>query len=214
MLIKNSFTVLSILVCFIFAFTSCQTTKSANKFAGITRVMHNSDPASQTAYQAAEGWTRYEGEDAELFGTAAAGIGDEHLYSNGSGVKNFTNSIGAEYFPDSWTGMNYVRFTIRVPQDGNYLVDIITNGPDNKVIMIKVNDSFNQAHSVEFFPNMGGGIGPTQWNSIFAVRFLLGFFKAGVDNYLYIAGANIVEDIHDSPWMNIDCIDVKDTPEE
>jgi len=216
MLIKKSFIILAALVCLTVVFAllaSCQTIRSVNRFVGITRVMHNANPDSQTAYKVPEGWTRYEGEDAQLFGTAVAGIGDEHLYSNGNGVKNFVNSIGADYFPEDWTGMNYVRFTVRVPEDGNYFVDIITNGPDDKVIMTKVNEGFNQAHTVEFFPNMGGGNGPTQWNSIFAIKLLLGNFKAGVDNYIYIAGANIVEDIYDSPWMNIDCIDVKNTPE-
>jgi len=197
----------------ILALGSCQT-QSVSQYVGITRVMHNRDAGSQAAYPVAEGWTRYEAEGAECFGSAATGIGDENLYSNGNGVKNFINNIDAEFFPENWTGLNYVRFTVRVPQDGDYLVDVITNGPDDKVIMTRVNNGPNQDHSVEFYPNIGGGYGPTTWNSIFAIRLKLGRFRAGADNYIYFAGANAIENIDESPWMNIDCIDIKNTPEQ
>jgi hypothetical protein len=216
-LLKKKFFIsaLAVPICFItvFALASCQTL-SVNEYVGITRVMHNSDAGSQTAYPAAADWTRYEAEDAECLGSAATGIGDENLYSNGDGVKNFTNDIDADYFPDNWSGLNYVRFTVRVPEDGDYLVDVITNGPDDKTIVTRVNDGPYQAHRIDFYPNIGGGYGRTTWNSVFAIRLKLGKLRAGVDNYIYFACANSAEDIDESPWMNIDCIDIKNTQEQ
>jgi len=197
----------------VMALASCQSL-SVNEYVGITRVAHNSAADSQSVYPVAEGWTRYEAEDAECFGSASIGIGDENLYSNGDGVKNFANNIDAEFFPDSWDGLNYVRFTVRVPEDGSYLVDIITNGPDEKTIMTRVNDDPNQAHPIDFYPNIGGGYGRTTWNSVFAIRLKLGKLKAGADNYIYIAGTNSIENTDDIPWMNIDCIDIKNTMEQ
>lgn len=212
MLKKRYFTASAVLIT-VFMSAACQTA-DVNQYIGFTRVMHHSNPDVQTVYQVPEGWTRYEAEDAELFGTASKGIGAEHIYSNGDGIKSFTNNVAPDYFPDDWEDMNYVRFTVQVPEDGDYLVDVIVNGPNENTIVAKANYGYNQAYHIDFFPNIGGGNGGTSWNSIFAIRLKLGRLKAGASNYIYLANACVINANEDFPWMNIDCIDVKNTPEK
>lgn len=144
-------------------------------------------------------WTRYEAEDAEHFGTAGVSTNDPNLYSGGEYVNRFDNNIAAADFPANWTDVNYVKFSVYVMEDGDYDVDIITNGPDNKTIIIKVNDDPNKTHSIIY---ASGG----EWSTMYAIRFKLGLLK-DVPNHILISGyVGVYND--NAPWMNIDCIDV------
>jgi len=148
-------------------------------------------------------WTRYEAENAELFGTAVISSGDALLFSGGKNVTKLSNNITAASFPVSWTGINHIKFTVYVMEDGEYDVDLITTGPDDKTIFIKVNNDPHIAHSLAY---ASGG----NWASVYAIRFKLGLLKAGVPNTILISGhVGLYTTVPDNePWMNIDCIDV------
>jgi hypothetical protein len=146
-----------------------------------------------------EGFTRYEAEDAMLFGNAVITDGDAYLYSGGKTAGNLTNNIDPARFPLNWNGRTYVKFAVTAPKNGVYLVDLVTNGPGAKTIMIRVNDIENKAHNIN---------SPGEWNRMFVERFRLGLWK-GV-HYICITG-----DVHPTrdQWINIDCIDVSMAPE-
>jgi len=141
-------------------------------------------------------FARYEAEDAMVFGGAAVTDGDAYLYSGGKNVTNLSNLIEPAKFPLNWAGRSYVRFAVIVPKDGVYYVDLITNGPGAKTVMVRVNDIENKAHALKAAEG-------AEWNRLFAERFKLGLWK-GV-NYICITGD--VRPTGDQ-WMNIDCIDV------
>jgi len=160
------------------------------------------------------GWTRYEAEDAVIFGsdrTTSTPVGTEYqpFYSgpdhlSAGGITKWEVPI-SEVVP-SWANIAYVKFDVDVAQAGNYRVNIIFNGNDPKKILVKLNDS---QHVVVQLPRVDGD---HQWNSLFTKQIVLESFKAG-GNVVWVSG------VVDSPWetggawANIDCIDIKNTPE-
>jgi len=179
---------------------NCVVTVSVNQLIDDTiRVVSNSNnSATDTFYPEQSGFTRHEAEAAAFSGTAKTRTADSYLYSDGTYVEEIVNSINAANFPTDWTGLNYVKFTVTVPTDGEYQVNIITNGHDPKTVMVKVNDDPHQAHAMTIPDD-------SNWTSIFAIQLRLGALKAGVPNYISIAVAG-------NQWMNIDCIDVSIAP--
>jgi len=189
--------VICALLCAALALLSCGTEDIGdyvNEYVATNRSLLDARVALQ------EGFTRYEAEDAMLFGNAAISGSDAALYSGGKTVINLSNLIDPANFLPNWSGRTYVKFAVSVPKDGVYIVDLITNGPGEKTIMIRVNDIENRAHTLS---------SPDQWNLMLAERFKLSLWK-GV-NYICITG-----DVHPTRdnWMNIDCIDVSIGPEQ
>jgi len=145
------------------------------------------------------GFTRYEAEDAMLYGSAAID-GTPPLYSGGRMVKGASNSINnPDNFPSNWSGKSYIKFLVFVPMDGVYLVDIVMNGPGaKKPLIVRVNDIENKAHELT---------GESDHTRVFAERFKLSLWK-GL-NFICITHA---PPLYSDQWINIDCIDVSGGP--
>jgi len=177
------------------------TVLATNQLTGF-QVGRQSNGTFITALPAAN-WTRYEAEDADFFGTAMISSGDAQLFSGGKNVTKLSNNITAASFPSNWAGINHIKFTVYVMEDGEYDVDLITTGPDSKTIFIKVNNDPHIAHTITY--TAGGS-----HSTVYAIRFKLGLLKAGVPNTILISGhVGTYTTVPDTePWMNIDCIDV------
>jgi len=158
------------------------------------------------------GWTRYEAED-----SAVAGIynssrqGDDPpgseahgFYSGGKAAGGLNKGGNVNEIPldldwDTMSGIAYVKFLVKAPQAGRYLIKIRYNGDDNKNILVKSN---NNPHVVVRLPQQQGG----QWDAIFARQVDLQLTEG--ENTIWVSGA-IGEG-----WANIDCIDIRNTPLE
>jgi len=154
------------------------------------------------------GWTRYEAESAVIFGSSRLSdtpIGTESnsFWSGGksAGGMNKNEITVSEVYPD-WTNIAYVKFTVNVTQAGNYGINILYNGNDDKDMLVRLNDE----QVVVQFPRQDGD---HQWNSLFTRQIAIGPFKAG-SNEIWVSGV-IDKGPHGNGWANIDCIDVQDT---
>jgi len=174
------------------------------------------------------GYTRYEAENtaaAQIVGSARpqsegwfssiAGTEPQSFYSThitprpsgNGGAAAGLNKAGsaANGMPWDWTTTNhfgYIRFyTVNVAQAGNYRVDILYNGNDGAELVVKLNNNKNH---VVTLPQQTGGAGA--WNKLMTRQIVLGPFTAGV-NTIWVSG------VIGSGWVNIDCIDVRNTPE-
>ena len=165
------------------------------------------------------GWIRYEAEDksvAEVIGAGAPNPGaDDHtptgelknFYSGGEAAarinkpgSNIANISPAADWSNLGTNViGYVKFTVNVMEAGDYRVNIIYNGDDEKTILVKLN---NEPYLVVYLPPQYVG-----WNGLVTRQLVLANFNAG-ENTVRVSGA-----IGGSGWLNIDCIDIKDQPE-
>ena len=147
------------------------------------------------------GFTRYEAEEARIFGSAAVDVHETPLYSGGKMVKGLTNYIDDPHkFPSNWTGKSYVKFAVIVPKDGEYTVDVYMNGQEEKYAIVRVNDIENKVHKLN-------AAGASSWDHIVVERFTLSLWK-GL-NFICITH---VPPVNSSQWVNIDCIDISDGP--
>jgi len=160
-----------------------------------------------------KGWTRYESEDtkvAAIFNSSRKGDNPEgsepnRFYSGGKAAGGLNKSGDISQIPANldWsttTEIGYVKFQVKVPQAGKYLLKIIYNGDDKKSILLKAN---NDSHIVVDLPQRSGG----KWDAVHARQIDLQL-NAG-DNTVWVSGAIAP---NGQPWANIDCIDIQDTP--
>jgi len=159
------------------------------------------------------GWTRYEAESAVIYGSdktdpgVPAGTESQSFYSGSShlaagGIGKWDTAVSA--VNATWSNIAYVKFSVTVAQAGNYKVNIIYNGDDPKKILVKLNDGSN--HTVQL-PSQDGG----NWNSLFTRQIAIGPFESGA-NELWVSGVIESPVEGGGAWMNLDCIDVQDTP--
>ena len=121
------------------------------------------------------------------------------MNKNNGNINNISPSLNWD--TASADAIAYVKFTVTVEQAGNYQVNIYYNGNDNKSILVKLND---YAHTVISLPTRDGGTG--DWNHLFNKQIILGDFEAGT-NTVWVSGTI------GGGWTNVDCIDIKNTPE-
>jgi hypothetical protein len=175
------------------------------------------------------GWTRYESEDllvATIHNSSRAATGwwndvpgtEPTTFSSGGATAGGLNKNGSNVTTDvsgigplvNWdtlprgTAANtdtlaYVKFTVTVPEAGEYRVNIIYNGNDDKSILVKLNDNPSRILSL---PSIGG----LGWDSVFTRQLILGPFTAG-ENTIWVSGTRF------EGWANIDCIDIRNVRE-
>jgi len=145
------------------------------------------------------GWTRYEAEDAVKVNSADE---TQPFYSEGRGVNGIQNPDKMNEMPNDWSTivnlgkkLAYVKFTVNAASEGDYIIDLIYNGNDNKTILVKY---WGMAVPLSL-PEVTG----QSWNTVFTYRFILKELSEG-ENEIWIS--NVFGD--DAAWMNIDCIDV------
>jgi hypothetical protein len=178
-------------------------------------------------YDEPTGWTRYLAADdvkegTWIFNSRLAANPPDHPYpgtevislSTSSGSKDFITAGGLDK-PDTdildidlvnldWTSTTdiaYVKFQGITATAGNHQVTIFTNGPDDKLILVKLND--NPAVIVSL-PSLEG---VHNWECITAKQLVLGPFKGDGQDVLWVSGTI------GPGWANIHHIDVKDDAE-
>jgi len=187
-----------VIFCMALFLTSCGSediSDFVNEYLGI----NNARTINKTAVMPIDGFTRYEAEDAIIFGGSIRSA-DAFLYSGGKYVNNLNNNMTPTAFPQNWDGRNYVKFPVIVKDDGVYILDLVTNNGDegNRIIIIRVNDIVNVSHEITK---------STAWDRMIVEQFKLSLWK-GL-NFICITGYVATEG---GQWMNIDCIDVSDEP--
>ncbi len=166
------------------------------KNAGLCEVASNyfTQDAAANVFGQVEGSTRYESENAVLYGDAV--VESQSFYSNGKGVGYLNTAVAAADVAADWSNIRYVDYTITVAEAGTYNITLgyNGNGADGMTMLCKVNDGANQVLTV----NNSGGSWDRLWIMTFQVEL-----NAGT-NDLKLSGTII----NQNSWANQDYIDV------
>ena len=142
------------------------------------------------------GWRRLEAESAVISGGTTEA---QDFYSAGYGVGSLNTGVAVADVKSDWSNIKYVAFTVDAPAKGTYYMLIQYNGDDDKTILVK---SGNKTSVV----SVPAATASHTWNIPHAAAIPVEL-SAGT-NTVYVSGT--VADV--TTWMNLDCIDVSQTP--
>lgn len=167
-----------------------------------------------------EGWTRYEAEDAVIFGSTKDGSGqddgpvlgtEQQPFFSGEGhmaAGGFqSNAIGNVYTPEAADfaagNIGYVKFTVTSDKAGETTMRIGFNGSDpGAAFIVKVNDQENRQITL---PNATMGA----WNLMGYVEFTVTLQEG--ENTIYVSRTIYANHTQaEGPWRNIDFIDIQE----
>lgn len=173
---------------------------------------------------AGEGWTRYEAEDAFIYGSTNDGtqMGSGPLpgtefqsFFSGEGhmaASFFESNAGCGVFTpqdaDFEAGnIPYVQFTVLAYEPGETTMRIGYNGADpNGAFILKVNDGENRQITL---PDSDLGV---YWNRMAYVEFPVTLEQG--KNTIYVSRSICADNAErEGPWRNIDFIDIQDLGE-
>lgn len=200
---------------------------SALLLFGLTAVMASATIYEYNGYYAENeklegvlsGYTRYEAEDAEIYGSnkkpgvegggPIPGTESQSFYSGGLAAAGFDSNVDEKYGAHSLATVDfaagnipYVKFTVNAAAAGTTTVTLATNGGDpNASVIVEVNGSKQKVDLPVGDNNM--------WNRMSTQTFEV-TLKAGA-NTIYISRSIPTDESEkEGPWRNIDFIDVKD----
>ncbi len=148
---------------------------------------------SPGAAEARSGFDVFEAEKAAIYGNATLETND--IYSCKKGVGSLTNRLTIEEVSSDWSGLNYITYTVDVPQTGTYRAVVHYNGDDDKEILVKVNNGEQHVVSV---PAVESDHSPYKMHT-----FELELELAAGTNSISLSGA-----MADIGWINYDYIEL------
>lgn len=168
-----------------------------------------------------EGWTRYEAEDAVIWGSNKnddpnkPGAEKQSFFSGGLAAGGFGNNAQGEVYTmnniaDDWQNIAHVKFTINAASDGYVLMTIAFNGADPDAGFCVQSGEDKETRQLVKCPEAPD----TAWDRMGTVTCEIPV-TAG-ENTVYVSRSLYTRaSLEEAPWRNIDFIDVKDevTPE-
>nr|MDA3851835.1 hypothetical protein [Spirochaetaceae bacterium] len=143
--------------------------------------------AAITVAAVADGWTRYEAEDADVTDGS-----DEvqDFYSEGTAAGSLNTKPAAADVDATWSNISCVKFSLTGITAGDYTLRFAYNGDDDKTILVKVNDDTNREVSL---PAVAGNA----WDQLITKDGTATFVEG--DNSVWISAP-----VDDTGWANID----------
>lgn len=166
-----------------------------------------------------DGWTRYEAEDAEIWGSNKAesnvpnqpeGTEYQSFFSGELAAGGFGNNAQGEVYTmnkisDDWQNIAHVKFTINAASDGYTLLTIAFNGADPDAGFCVQSGEDKETRQLVACP----AAPDTSWNRMGTVTCEIPVVAG--ENTVYISRSLYTRaSLEEAPWRNIDFIDVKD----
>ena len=189
--------------------------------AGLAAIAVTADGYQDTTGTAlpgvAEGWTRYEAENGEIFGSnktpgvdnggEIVGTEAQNFYSGGMAAGGFEDTAinTVEGVDFEAKNIAYVKFTVNAASAGETDLTIAFNGADpDAVFVVQVNDGEKIAVACPASPD-------AEWNRMGTATTQVTLQKG--ENTVYVSRCIELTNTDDkNAWRNIDFIDVKDLP--